>query len=301
MHPPSTGSHVKSIFAVTKELVARGHTVTTVRYDTAQGITLPYIGPNHTEYVISFNNSDGAIPYVTKSERGVFLINEMLHWQYALNMFENSWRGMHTNPFTYVMAACENFLGNRQLVNLLRSTHFDVAVVDLIQNECQLALVVDMGLPVVGFWLSLPVGLEMEATTQPTPPSHIPYLMSGLSDKMSFWQRCKNACLKVFHFFVLHIHTRVCDYMIWKHIPHSPPSIEMLSNISGCLINSHSIFEVAMPRVPTFVNILGSMIDKKPGPLPKVNLLYIFLSNSDIHIPAGCVLRYRKNAGYKLK
>ena len=66
MHPPSTGSHVKSVFAVTKELLKRGHSVTTVRYEAIQGITLPDMGPNHTEIILAINNTDGRVPYVTK-------------------------------------------------------------------------------------------------------------------------------------------------------------------------------------------------------------------------------------------
>ena len=65
MHPPSTGSHVKSIFAITRELLKRGHSVTTVRYEAIQGITLPTM-PNHTEIILAVNNSDGRVPFVTK-------------------------------------------------------------------------------------------------------------------------------------------------------------------------------------------------------------------------------------------
>ena len=49
----------------------------------------------------------------------------------------------------------------------------------------------------------------------------------------------------------------VNDRVIEQYLPGSPSSAEMVANISGCLVNSHSIYEVPMPRVPTFVNILG--------------------------------------------
>ena len=45
---------------------------------------------------------------------------------------------------------------------------------------------------------------------------------------------------------------------------------DVIANLSGCLINSHSIYEVPFPRIPTFVNMLGSMIPKNVRPLPKV-------------------------------
>ena len=60
------------------------------------------------------------------------------------------------------------------------------------------------------------------------------------------------------------------DPTIQRLLPGSPPYHDVIANLSGCLINSHSIYEVPMPRIPTFVNILGSMIPKNVRPLPKV-------------------------------
>jgi glucuronosyltransferase len=267
LHPPCTASHIGSIFAITKELVKQGHTVTTVRYELIQGTVLPSIGLNHTEFVLSINNTEGNIPYVSKGENGMFIFDQMLDWKYALNLMENFVR-MPSNPWAYYSAYCDSFLGNHDLVSHLRSMHFDVAIVDLVQHECALALVVDMGVPVVGFWLTTPIGLEMEATTQPSNPTYVPFFMSGFTDKMGFWQRLINTCLKINNFLLLTLHFWNADDSIRRHIPHSPSSSEMLGNLSGCLINSHSIYQVPMPRVPTFVNILGNMMDKVVQPLP---------------------------------
>ena len=59
------------------------------------------------------------------------------------------------------------------------------------------------------------------------------------------------------------------DPVIQRHLPGFPPYHDVIANLSGCLINSHSIYEVPMPRIPTFINILGSMIPKNVRPLPK--------------------------------
>jgi hypothetical protein len=63
----------------------RGHHVTTIRYDTEQRLMLPDIGPNHKEYVLHLNNSDGTIPYVSKGENGIFEIPKDLLWEYGLS------------------------------------------------------------------------------------------------------------------------------------------------------------------------------------------------------------------------
>ncbi len=101
------------------------------------------------------------------------------------------------NPWTYQVVYCRSFLGNTALMARLRAEHFDVAIVDMLQNECMQALAVDLGLPVVAFWMSQPMGMEMEGTTVTTRPTHVPYFMTGLPERMNFVQRIQNAVLKV--------------------------------------------------------------------------------------------------------
>ena len=54
------------------------------------------------------------------------------------------------------------------------------------------ALAVSMGVPTVGFWMTIPSGFIMGQTMQPTPPSYVPNYMSAYSDRMSFFQRVHN-------------------------------------------------------------------------------------------------------------
>ena len=106
----------------------------------------------------------------------------------------------------------------------------------------------------------------MEYSTQPSFPSYVPYYMSGLTEKMNFVQRVQNFVLKMFINFGTLIQFYVSDQVISEYLPGSPSSAEMVANISGCLVNSHSIYEVPMPRVPTYVNVLGTTIDKEVKP-----------------------------------
>ena len=56
------------------------------------------------------------------------------------------------NPWSIIDAYCEQLFGNEKLMAQLRGTKFDVAIVDIVYNECGLALARDLGLPVVGYW-----------------------------------------------------------------------------------------------------------------------------------------------------
>ena len=64
--------------------------------------------------------------------------------------------------------------------------------------------------------------------------------------------------------------------------PSFPSYHDVIANLSGCLINSHSVYEVPFPRLPTFVNMLGAMLPKNVRPLPKVR--YCLASNLEQHL-----------------
>ncbi|MPC55833.1 hypothetical protein E2C01_049778 [Portunus trituberculatus] len=57
-----------------------------------------------------------------------------------------------TDVFSLIDAHCLSLLGDPALAQHLASLNFTVALVDLIANECSLALAHRLGLPVVGFW-----------------------------------------------------------------------------------------------------------------------------------------------------
>ena len=71
-------------------------------------------------------------------------------------------------------------------------------VATLVQNECMHILPVKMGVPIVGFWMTAPLGFIMEQTMQPSVPSYVPMYMTGFSDQMSFFQRIQNFIWKFF-------------------------------------------------------------------------------------------------------
>ena len=60
------------------------------------------------------------------------------------------------------------------------------------------ALPVSMGIPIVGFWMTAPLGFIMEQSMQPSMPSYIPMYMTALSDRMNFFQRIQNFIVKFF-------------------------------------------------------------------------------------------------------
>ena len=77
-----------------------------------------------------------------------------------------------STPFLSLLAAwscvvrsgCESLLGDREVLSLLRSKHYDVAVMDLMSSMCPSALAHSMSVPIIGFVAASPTGVELEAT-----------------------------------------------------------------------------------------------------------------------------------------
>ena len=90
-------------------------------------------------------------------------------------------------------------MSNDSLIKELEAENFDLAIVDLIYNECGLALTGHrLGLPNVAYWAFSFSSGEAEFTTMATPPSHVPAFMSQVTQNMSFLQRLWNTAVKLF-------------------------------------------------------------------------------------------------------
>ena len=58
--------------------------VVTIRFRDFHEYKLRPLGPSHTEIMLSFNNSDGRLPFVSRDESGKFEMPVELLWQEGL-------------------------------------------------------------------------------------------------------------------------------------------------------------------------------------------------------------------------
>ena len=91
---------------------------------------------------------------------------------------------------------CDTILHPENLQRL-EVEEYDVAIVDLMFNECGLALAHHLGLPSVGYWAFSFAGGVQEFTTMEALPSFIPSMMSTMGSKMTFLQRTWNMLAKL--------------------------------------------------------------------------------------------------------
>ena len=135
------------------------------RFIDAHGLKLRPAGPNHTEITLYLNNSDNSLPYTTPGAKGIFSLPMEFVWSRGLGKM--SIVQQPRNPWVVVDAYCEQLFGNADLMARLTEARFDVAVVDLIYNECGLALARNLDLPAVGYWaFSFAGGIQLHSVLQ---------------------------------------------------------------------------------------------------------------------------------------
>ena len=280
VHPFYAGSHVLSLHCVTQELLARGHSVTTIKFHEDKLPPLPS-HQNFTVLDLYLNNSGGELGFVEQSEFA----------QYRLPMADlwadgNSFWWSLTALFQQVDVmeqACTAVLADTVYTELA-DTVFDVAIVDLMFNECGLALVNSLHTPAVGFGFSLTAGPQ-EFTTLDTMSSYVPVLLTNLRHEMNLVERSCNLVAKLWSRLYMYYVTHKVDHYIRERLPHSPGSRDLSAGLSGALVNTDFVLDYPRPYPPTFINIGGLQIKQDPGNLPSHIRTFIDLSGD-----AGVIL-----------
>ena len=264
LHPIYSGSHVLILQSLASNLLSQGDSVTTIRYKDNHNLHLPS-HHNHTQMLRALDNSKGKYPYLTIEERAVFELPQELLWSKGLNMFVilkamDAWKVMD--------GFCEDILGDKTLYENLQEEQFDVVVVDLIYNECSLALARKLSVPVVGYWAFSFASGPQEFTTAPAPPYYVPGFMSKVSDQMDFWDRSHNLMLNIFGKVLMNFHDWYVSGLIAKYMETPKKGSEILNDISGLLINTDFVLDFPRPMPPSFINIGGLQINPSQKKLP---------------------------------
>ena len=241
----------------------------TVRFQDTHQFKLKSLGSNHREIVLALNNEDGNLPFVTKEVEGKFGMPVELLWEEGLSL--STIFKLPKNPWSVVQAYCHQILSNVTLHDELKRENFNVTIVDLIYNECGLALAHEvLATPVMAYWAFSFSGGEAEFTTVATPPSHVPCFMSKVTDQMQFHERMGNTGIKFFFARpFMYLHTYMVDRVITHYFPNSPGSKFLLADLNGAMINTNFVLDYPRLQPTTFINIGGIQIAKIPRKLPE--------------------------------
>ncbi|CAL4125592.1 unnamed protein product [Meganyctiphanes norvegica] len=262
MHPMYAASHVLALRTLTKELTTRGHQVTVVRWRDSHSYS-PLDDPNITEYVLAINNTHGNVPHVSQEERGRFIMPQEQMWSNGLSI-----TSVPVDMFQTISAFCKALFSQEDLIKTLRAQKFDIAIIDLIYNECSLALAHDMGAPYIGYWAFTFTSGEALYTTAYSPPSVVPVILSHLTTPMGYTSRLINHVMALAGHIVMAVQFAITGYHIREHLPSSPGPSQLLWNMSGMLINVHPALETPCLLPPAFLEVGGFHI-KERKPLPQ--------------------------------
>ena len=141
----------------------------TLRLQDNHQFKLKPLGPNHREILLAMDNSDGSIPFLTKEVEGKFTMPVEFLWSDGSHLTNIFKLGIELgNPWKVVTSYCHFLLSNETLTKELKDENFNLAIVDLIYNECALALANHgLKLPTVSYWAFSFAGGEAEFTVSP--------------------------------------------------------------------------------------------------------------------------------------
>ncbi|KAL7640155.1 UNVERIFIED_CONTAM: hypothetical protein RMT77_009569 [Armadillidium vulgare] len=274
LHPFYGGSHILTMRRLAEALTERDHKVKIIRWLDINSYP-PIINSNITELALSVNNTEGSIPFVTHEGRGRFNLPVQRMWEQGLNLDLFPIEG-----FITVSAYCKELLSSDGLIHQLKKQNFKVAVVDLVFNECGLALAHKLGLPIVGFWgFNFASGPAFYSAAF-NPPSALPQTFSSYGNSMTFMERVWNTLIFLGIYSLMQTQFIVTNNVIQQYVKDCPHPSQLISNASGMLINSHPAIDFPRLLPPSYLEVAG-MHQRDIKPLPEDILDFINSSGDE--------------------
>ena len=166
--------------------------------------------------------------------------------------------GLPLDIFCLTDVHCYTLQNHPLLKNVLQTQNFDLAIIDLIGNECSIALAKSLQIPIVGFWGFPFHGGEAAYTSVFHPPSLFPTFFSGFKMEMNFTERLANFLFHLFHRLYMDFQVYYANFYIHKYYPRIPPLRETIHDIDLVLVNTNEF--VDYPRLlPPNVKQVGGL------------------------------------------
>ncbi|XP_035806218.2 UDP-glucuronosyltransferase 2A2-like [Amphiprion ocellaris] len=258
---PTEGSHWINMDILLQALHSRGHNLTIVRSSKSW-----YIKDNSTYYStytvpvergLDKEFITRIVSEVMEFERGALPLTSFLHL--TVGMFR-TFVDAHAAVGEYASA----MLGDRALMRKLNDTKFDVVLTDPCWGSG----------PILAKYLNLPlvynvrwlIAEEVHLAIAPSPISYIPITGSGLTDKMTFFQRVKNVISylknKARKYLIRDVYQKICD----KYLGPDKNFFQLMIDADIWLMRVDFVFEFPRPTMPNVVYI-GGFQCKPPKPL----------------------------------
>ncbi|XP_077448896.1 UDP-glucuronosyltransferase 2C1-like [Stigmatopora argus] len=250
---PFEGSHWLNMEVLIKKLHSNGHTIDVIRSDKSWYIKagMPHYNP------------------ITVSVSQVFdsdFVNPLLEKTFALGRQQSSlttFLGVDLHLFQSMSVTSEimckmatEILNDDKLMARLRESRYDMVLTDpelgvgiMLAHALQLPLVYNVR------WV---FSKEVHQVVAPSPLSYVPMTGSGLSDKMTFFQRIKNLVYYVtweigYSFILIPQCQAVCDRFFGPEVRFD----ELIQKADLWLVRADFVFEFPRPTVPNVIYMGG--------------------------------------------
>ncbi|KAM7378888.1 hypothetical protein PAMP_004480 [Pampus punctatissimus] len=256
---PMDGSHWVGMKAIAQEMGRRGHQVTVV---------IPEInirmGPGK-----HYNTLTHPVPYDKDFIDSLMSVHKDIMETSRLSLMEKIWKRLSKlQGLSYLLhTTAESLLFNASLISHLAQQGYDAVLTDpLVPTGSLIAR--KLGLPTVNLLRGIPCSLDMASAGCPSPPSYVPRVFSGYTDRMSFKQR-------VFNTLVAALEPLLCRLLFWRFdqianqfLGEKVGIAEVLSDSDIWLLRLDSTLEFPRPLMPNVV-LVGGINCNVRNPLPE--------------------------------
>ena len=186
---------------------------------------------------------------------------------YAI-LFAPAWKDM----FPFFGAHCESLLGNKKLIQDLEPKKYDLAIVDLVWNECSIGFARrTLNIPVVvGFWGLSPTTLEVDTRPNFITSSHLPLMTPFPNIKNAFFNRMINTFMKLIAQFVMRLYQSHIHSAMNKYIPNAESPLELHQGLDGVLMNSDPAIEITRLLPPNHIYVGGMQMEMETNTTDKI-------------------------------
>ncbi|XP_072512860.1 UDP-glucuronosyltransferase 2C1-like isoform X1 [Salminus brasiliensis] len=274
---PGEFSHWLNIKVIIEELIARGHNVTVVTHSATPSVkTTPSKG---------YNVDIIPVPH-TRQEVIDNLEKFMKYWMYDLpndNIIQTSLKIKEIIDLTTEQnhALCRNIFEHEGLLEKWRQEEFEVLLTDPM-NMCGDLLATKLNLPfIISLRFSFGSAMERLCGQLPTPPSYVPGIGIGNTDRMDFIQRLKNFAFSLSQDLLFSLVTAAKWDFLYTEIMGKPTTLcDTLGKADIWLIRTYWDFEYPRPLLPNF-KFVGGLHCKPAKPLPKEMEAFVQSSGDD--------------------
>ncbi|XP_062963292.1 UDP-glucuronosyltransferase 2B4-like isoform X5 [Cynocephalus volans] len=261
---PTEYSHWMNMKTILDELGQRGHEVTVLTSSASV-----HVDPNKTS-TIKFEvyptslSRDGFEAFILTVVKKWECIPKDRVWLHLSEMQEVMW-----DFSDCVRNMCKDAVLNKKLMRKLKESKFDVVFADAI-GPCGELLAEILKIPFV-YSLRFSPGytLEMHGGGLLFPPSYAPFVLSELSDQMTFMERIKNMIFALyFNFWFQTFNMKEWDQFYTEVLGRPTVLLETMAKAEIWLIRSYWDFDFPRPLLPNF-DFVGGFHCKPAKPLPK--------------------------------